>query len=1138
MPGVKLRMLAALLGASLVILASVPAAWAGRIRPDLEAQLKALPAGGTLPVIVEMLDQADPMAAAATAPRGQRQQRIRAVVDALRDHANRDQGPVRALLAQERAQGNVSRVVPFWVFNGLAVTASEAAIRRLAARADVREIRPDAVIPAPPVPQPSATPAPGAATSVWNLDQIRAPEVWTLNGSYTGAGQVVGSFDTGVDVSHPDLQPQYRGNHAISWFDPYGEHATPFDFNGHGTHTTGTAVGRDASGVNIGVAPGARWIAAKAWNDAGLGLASAFHAVFEWFLAPGGDPANAPDVVNSSWAFALGGCIGEFTGDVLAFRAAGIFPSFAAGNDGPTIGSVRSPGNGADAFAAGATDINDEIAPFSARGPSPCGGPVKPDLSAPGVAVFSAVPGGYVSASGTSMAAPHVSGAVAVLRSIDPALTVDELETLLVLGAVDLGVPGPDESFGNGRLDLFASAQILLGGLDRPILSIVATDVVAGEIGDTAAAFTVTRSGSADMPLTVRYSVTGTATAGSDYVALPGSVTFPAGSATATLVVSAIDDTIPEGVETVIVTLTPDASYIVGLPSRATATIVSDEAPPDLVVSALSAPSSAGTLSSFTVSTTVKNQGALAAAATTLKFYLSTNAVLDAGDTLLGSRPIAPLGIGAESSGTTVLSIPAATASGTYHVIARADADDVVVEGDEANNTRSAQLQVRLEVSVAPGSIDLASPPATFAIAGNGFANAGFGLPVVNFVRGTTLLAQARATALAGGTALTVPYPTSATSLTTNVPGLSVGSVEVQVWQQTASASFSALGTGPLAVVDTRPAPGISAITPSSIDLASPPATFTITGNGLENVGFGLPVINFMRGGTLLAQARATALSGGSTLTVPFPSTATSLTPNLPGLSAGTVQVQVWSPTGSSTSYSLTGSVTLTVADTRAAPGVNAITPNAIDLATPPTTFTLTGSGLSSTGFGLPVINFVRGGALLAQARASALSGTTTLTVPFPNASTSLTPNLPGLSAGTVQVQAWLPTGGGGYSLAGTVTLSVVDTRPAPGVTGISPSLVDLTAPPSTFTLTGGGFENAGYGLPVINFMRSGTLVAQARATSATGGALLTVPFPTSATSLTPNLPGLSRGAVDVQVWLQTGPTSYRLLGSVTLTVQ
>src|SRR5688500_7604645 len=98
MPSVKLRMLAAVLGASLGILFASPAAWAGRVHPELEAQLKLLPAGGTLPVIVEMLDQADPRAAAATTPRGQRQQRIQAVVDALRDHANLRQGPVRALL--------------------------------------------------------------------------------------------------------------------------------------------------------------------------------------------------------------------------------------------------------------------------------------------------------------------------------------------------------------------------------------------------------------------------------------------------------------------------------------------------------------------------------------------------------------------------------------------------------------------------------------------------------------------------------------------------------------------------------------------------------------------------------------------------------------------------------------------------------------------------------------------------------------------------------------------------------------------------------------------------------------------------------------------------------------------------------
>jgi hypothetical protein len=231
------------------------------------------------------------------------------------------------------------------------------------------------------------------------------------------------------------------------------------------------------------------------------------------------------------------------------------------------------------------------------------------------------------------------------------------------------------------------------------------------------------------------------------------------------------------------------------------------------------------------------------------------------------------------------------------------------------------------------------------------------------------------------------------------------------------------------------------------------------------------------------------------------------------------------------------GSVSLTVVDTRPAPVVSAITPEAIDLAAPPAAFTITGSGLSSSGFGLPVINFIRSGALVAQARASALVAGTTLTVPFPTAATSLTPNLPGLSAGTVQVQVWQPTGSATYSLIGSLTLSVADTRPAPGVTGITPSTIELAIPPASFTITGGGFENLGFGLPVINFMRGQTLLAQARATAVTG-ASLTVPFPTSATSLTPNLPGLSAGTVQVQVWLQTGPGSFRLLGSAALTVQ
>jgi len=208
---------------------------------------------------------------------------------------------------------------------------------------------------------------------------------------------------------------------------------------------------------------------------------------------------------------------------------------------------------------------------------------------------------------------------------------------------------------------------------------------------------------------------------------------------------------------------------------------------------------------------------------------------------------------------------------------------------------------------ITPSTIDLATPPASFTITGNGFANLGFGLPVVNFVRNNVVIAQARATGLSGSTTLTVPFPTQGTSLTPNVPGLSVGSVQAQVWQQTGANSFSLAGSVTLTVINPL---GVSAITPDLISVAVPPASFTITGNGFTALGFGLPVVNFMRGNTLLAQARATALTGSTTLTVPYPTSATTLTPNLPGLSPGGVEALVWQQTGTN-SFSFIGSATL-----------------------------------------------------------------------------------------------------------------------------------------------------------------------------------------------------------------------------------
>ena len=696
------RVLAAAVAAVTLLLAS-DAAWGGRLHPDVEHELRALPSGRPVSVIVHMAPRVDPAAAAAKVAPGLRAARRQAVVNALRSHATTTQAPLLAQLARERLAGRVFRVVPFWIFNGVAVTADAAVVRALAARPDVLEVRPDFVIPAPaPIVRSSiaSSAAPGAEISQWNIERLRAPEVWAMNPAYTGAGVVVGSFDTGVDGNHPDLAGNYRGNHAISWFDPYGEHATPFDANGHGTHTIGIAVGGSASGTSIGVAPGARWIAAKAFNDAGQGLASAFHQIFEWFLAPGGDPENAPDVVNSSWGFAEAGCITEFVADVQAFRAAGIFPAFAAGNDGPDDGSARSPGNYPDSFTVGATDPSDAVADFSGRGPSACDGGVKPTVTAPGDDIFSAVPGGWVALSGTSMAAPHVSGAVALLKSIDPTLTVPALEGLLVQGALDLGAPGPDNAYGAGIIDVFQSAQILLGGADRPVVTIVATDASALEAGLATGAFTVTRTGATDGPLTVAYTVRGTATAGSDYVALPGSITIPAGASSASFVVTPLDDALVEPDETIVVSLSAGRDYIAGAPGVATVTLVSDDLPADLTISSLSVPPALARGVPFTVTETTSNQGGGPAVASTTTYYLSADPLRDGGDLVLGSRAVPALAPGGASSASVSLTIPPATAPGSYYVLVVADTGDAVVESQEANNLNGRIVQVGADLLV------------------------------------------------------------------------------------------------------------------------------------------------------------------------------------------------------------------------------------------------------------------------------------------------------------------------------------------------------------------------------------------------------------------------------------------------------
>ena len=217
-------------------------------------------------------------------------------------------------------------------------------------------------------------------------------------------------------------------------------------------------------------------------------------------------------------------------------------------------------------------------------------------------------------------------------------------------------------------------------------VTLAVTDAQAAEAGLDPGSFTVTRTGDTSQDLTVLYRTSGTATPGADYAALPGAVTIPAGSATAPVTVTPIDDAVYEVNETVKVTLAADPAYELGHVVSGTVTLVSDDLGADLVVLTLTVPSSAAAGASISVSDTTKNQGPGAAEATLTRFFLSKDAVLDGADILLGSRPVPSLAPAAASTAATSLMIPADTAAGRYYVLARADSDGVVSETNESNN--------------------------------------------------------------------------------------------------------------------------------------------------------------------------------------------------------------------------------------------------------------------------------------------------------------------------------------------------------------------------------------------------------------------------------------------------------------------
>ncbi len=366
------------------------------------------------------------------------------------------QRSLRADLDRLAGRGLVTRQTPMWVTNAVAVSARPEAVREIAARPDVASVVPDAVQLLAPAVVPVE---PGIAAT-------GAPELWASG--RTGTGVVVATLDSGVDGTDVDLAASWRGGTG-GWFDPYGEHTdAPVDFSGHGTGVTGIVVGDQSIGSSYGMAPGARWIAARVFDDRGASTASAIHQAFQWVLDPDHDPAtdDAPDVVNLSWA--LGGgpsCDLTFQPDLAALRAAGIVPVTAAGNFGaggtPTS---ASPANYPEAFAVGAITATDTLWASSSTGPSTCGSRsrVFPDVVAPGVDVYTVDRwDGVQSLTGTSVAAPHVTGALALLLQGRRGLAPDLQTQSLTATARDLGAVGADDRFGSGAVDVVAAEQWL-----------------------------------------------------------------------------------------------------------------------------------------------------------------------------------------------------------------------------------------------------------------------------------------------------------------------------------------------------------------------------------------------------------------------------------------------------------------------------------------------------------------------------------------------------------------------------------------------------------------------------------------------------------------------------------------------------
>jgi len=460
------------LGGIQVVASYAPAAPGEPGQVDVALQ-QLLSDGQTSDLVVEFAEQAD----LTGGPNLGWQAQGERVVNALRAVAERAQGRAKAYL---KARGVAHDT--FLIGNQLYVQDANLQVaEHLASLPGVARVRApitiylDPIIDEAPVIQ---------ATTAWGIIDTKADQFWSTFG-VQGDGIVVSNIDTGVQWNHPALVNQFKcpgdPSNPACWRDPSNIcGGSACDNNGHGTHTMGTMVADDNPSLPYiaGMAPNAEWIACKGCESSSCSE-YALNTCADWILAPGGSSANRPHLVNNSWGG--GGGNTWYLGKVQAWRAAGVFPAFSAGNN-YSCSSLGSPGDYQESFGSAAHASSRVIASFSSKGPSTFGHEpyTKPNISAPGVSVCSTIPTNSWSCgySGTSMASPHTAGAVALLWSCNSSLIGQIDQTFQILQdnadtppAGSCGAPPDGEgnyTYGYGYLNVLAAGNIWCGGAPTP----------------------------------------------------------------------------------------------------------------------------------------------------------------------------------------------------------------------------------------------------------------------------------------------------------------------------------------------------------------------------------------------------------------------------------------------------------------------------------------------------------------------------------------------------------------------------------------------------------------------------------------------------------------------------------------------